>query len=108
MSANIEIKAIYQNLDRAHTIAISLGAQPSISQFQRDTYFQVESGRLKLREISDAAWLIPYIRPDHMAAKRSDYEIFDVRNPERTRNLLTQILGVSVVVEKHRDIYLLG
>src|SRR5215469_12579292 len=98
MSANIEIKATYQNLDRAHTIAISLGAQRSISQYQRDTYFRVEGGRLKLREISDAAWLIPYVRPNELAAKRSDYEIIEVRNPERTRNLLAQILGVSVVV----------
>jgi len=108
MSANIEIKAIYQNLERAHTIAISLGAEPGISQYQHDTYFRVESGRLKLREIADAAWLIPYIRPNELTAKRSDYEVMDVRNPERTRNLLAQILGVSVVVEKHREIYLLG
>ncbi|HZS43843.1 MAG TPA: class IV adenylate cyclase [Blastocatellia bacterium] len=107
MSSNIEIKAYYPNLEKAHTIAIGLGAKPSLSQYQRDTYFRVASGRLKLREIPDAAWLIPYIRPNDLSAKRSDYEVIDIANPSHTREMLAQMLGISVVVEKHREIYLL-
>ena len=107
MATNIEIKAVCPNLDKARLIAITLGAKPSLSQHQRDTYFTTPNGQLKLREIPGMTWLIPYTRPNELGAKRSDYEIISIDSPERTRGLLSQILGVSVVVEKERDIYLL-
>jgi adenylate cyclase class IV len=90
---------------------------------QRDTYFGVppdrarQGARLKLRErwaLTAAgpqrrgAQLIPYLRPNVAAPKRSDYSILDVEAPARVRSLLSGVLGVSAVVEKRRTVFLLG
>src|SRR5882724_10046016 len=107
MATNIEIKAVYPDLEKARLIAITLGAKPSLAQKQRDTYFTVPNGRLKMREIPGISWLIPYVRPNDPEAKRSNYELITVDAPEHTRALFTEILGVSVVVEKQREIFLL-
>lgn len=107
MATNIEIKAVYPNLEKAKLIAIRLGAKPSLPQHQRDTYFTVPNGRLKMREIPGISWLIPYVRPNDLEAKRSNYELLAIDAPEHTRELFTEILGVSVVVEKQREIFLL-
>src|SRR5438270_8524144 len=105
MATNIEIKAVYPDLDKARLIAITLGAKPSLCQKQRDTYFTVLNGRLKMREIPGISWLIPYVRANDLEAKRSNYEVISIDSPEHTRSLFSEILGVSVVVEKHREIF---
>ena len=107
MATNIEIKAVYPNLEKARLIAITLGAKPSLSQNQRDTYFAVPNGRLKMREIPGISWLIPYVRPNDLEAKRSNYEVIAIDSAEHTRALFSEILGVSVIVEKQREIFLL-
>ncbi|MEW6356985.1 MAG: class IV adenylate cyclase [Planctomycetota bacterium] len=108
MSANIEIKARYPDLAKARRIAVELGAEFLDRDHQVDTYFQVKSGRLKLRESStQGAHLIPYRRPDQSGPKRSDYEIIAVANPVRIREMLSEILGVAAVVDKAREIYFL-
>ena len=107
MATNIEIKAVYPDLEKARLIAITLGAKPSLAQNQRDTYFDVPNGRLKMREIPGISWLIPYVRPNDLEAKRSNYEVIAIDAPGHTRELFSEILGVSVVVEKQREIFLL-
>ena len=42
---------------------------------QRDTYFNVPHGRLKLREEGERAWLIPYDRSDAGEARLSRYRL---------------------------------
>lgn len=49
---NIEIKAIYHNLDQAKKIAIEIGAKYIGRDHQIDTYFYTPNGRLKMRESS--------------------------------------------------------
>jgi len=107
MSANIEIKARYPDLTKARRIAGDLGAELLDREHQVDTYFRVQSGRLKLRE-SDmrGAHLIPYRRPDRTGPKRSDYELIAIANPVRIREMLSDILGVIAVVDKIREIHL--
>lgn len=74
-----------------------------------DTYFVTRSGRLKLRESSlSGAQLIPYMRPDCTAPRRSDYALVPVDDPERVKALLTQLLGVHRIVRKEREILLVG
>ena len=48
---NIEIKATYTDRERAEQILNSLGAGPAGVFQQRDTYFNVSQGRLKLRQL---------------------------------------------------------
>ena len=103
---NIEIKARITNIEAAEAVAsrLSTDATP-LRCHQRDTYFNVPSGRLKLRQCGDRSELIYYVRRDQPGPKRSDYEISPVDQPEKTRSILGEALGIKVEVRKQRTIY---
>jgi predicted adenylyl cyclase CyaB len=77
---------------------------------QRDTYFNCLHGRLKLREIEGgSSQLIAYLRADRSEAKASDYHLLefpDADTARRLRKLLETSLGIAVVVEKTREVFL--
>ncbi len=107
MPANLELKARCPDLAaaRARTEALATGWLGVDRQV--DTYFRAPGGRLKLRESSlSGGQLIPYLRPDQQRARRSDYVVIPLPEPERTKALLTQVLGVHRVVSKRREIAL--
>lgn len=106
---NIEIKARYKDLEKGRRIARRLGARHLGRDHQVDTYFKTAAGRLKLRESSlSGGQLIPYLRSDRTGPKKSDYVLLPAGDPARTKRLLGALLGVDTVVEKRRDIYLVG
>jgi predicted adenylyl cyclase CyaB len=106
---NIEIKARYEDLSRARSIARRLRARFLGIDRQRDTYYRTRQGRLKLRESSQGgARLIPYHRPDRRGPKKSDYALLPVADPAQLKSLLRELLGISIVVDKVREIYLIG
>lgn len=74
---------------------------------QRDTYFRVPRGRLKLREEEGAAaHLIAYERPDLVGQRESRYRIVDVEQPDELVAALSSVLGVRVVIAKERRLFL--
>jgi homotetrameric cytidine deaminase len=76
---------------------------------QRDTYFAVPKGRLKLREQEPGgAVLIAYERPDDAAAHVSDYRLIPVADADagQLRAGLEAVAGVRVVVDKRRRLLL--
>jgi predicted adenylyl cyclase CyaB len=104
---NIEIKAHCQDTKRAEENLSSLGAGPAGSFHQKDTYFKVDKGRLKLCEMSaDEGHLIFYRRADVAGPKRSDYEIAFTTEPDALREMLRAVLGAWVEVEKTRQVWL--
>jgi predicted adenylyl cyclase CyaB len=106
---NIEIKARCADSKKAKSIAASLQAKHVGTDRQIDTYFKTGAGRLKLRESSlSGAQLIPYVRPDVAGPKKSDYTLIPVPDPSLCKKLLSDILGVETVVDKIREIYLIG
>lgn len=109
MSLNIEIKAYYPNINQGRDIAISIGAKYLGCEHQIDTYFKTANGRLKLREIYPAgtAILVPYIREDRADAKTSNYTLIEIKDIVAVKNLFSKVMGVDVIVEKDRHIYLL-
>lgn len=97
------------------------------TMFQRDTYFAAPRGRLKLREwrrevgeatavasAGDAeageqgAVLIAYDRPDEAGSRVSDYLLCPVPDPGALRAALDRSLGVRLVVEKRRGLWMWG
>ena len=105
---NIEIKAVYPNLEKAREVCRRLNAKFIGVDRQVDTYFTVPKGRFKLRESSlSGAFLIPYIRPNQEGPKKSDYGLIKVENAEHIKALLSQIFEINLVVKKSREIYLL-
>jgi predicted adenylyl cyclase CyaB len=106
---NIEIKAYYPDLAKARRIARKLKARFVGRARQVDTFYKVAQGRLKLRESSlKGAELIPYVRPNVRGPKTSQYVVLPVATPSKTKVLLKGLLGVEGVVEKTRDLFLLG
>jgi adenylate cyclase class 2 len=101
---------------------------------QRDTYFNVPAGRLKLREWSvqedlqrtsmhandhnnvqemyengtSGALLIAYTRPNEESSRISDYLISPIIDPTTFLPLLTTTLGTWMTIEKTRVLYRYG
>src|SRR4051812_32420655 len=106
---NIEIKAKYTDFDFAKEMAEKLSANFVGRDHQIDTYFHSKSGRLKLRESSlSGGQLVPYMRADQKGPKKSDYMVIPVEDTATCKRLLASVLGVQVVVDKLRDIFLVG
>jgi predicted adenylyl cyclase CyaB len=104
---NIELKARIADLAAARRAAASVATEYVGIERQIDTYFHCRNGRLKLREIEGiSAQLISYSRPDAGGPKPSDYQIVAVHDACRLKRLLEASLGVRVVVDKRREIFL--
>jgi adenylate cyclase class 2 len=104
---NLEIKSVCADLAAAREAAQQLAGPRAAILDQIDTYFQVPTGRLKLREINHtSAELIYYDRPDDFAARVSRYQIAPVVDPESLKALLVAALGVRAVVRKRRELFL--
>ena len=98
---NVEIKATDPDPARTLELALAAGADEQGVLVQRDTYFNVPEGRLKLREEDGAEpRLIPYRRADQL----SHYDL--VPAADGLREALESTLGVRVVVAKRRRLLL--
>jgi predicted adenylyl cyclase CyaB len=107
MPRNIELKARVAALDAARGTAQSLATAALGSMRQIDTYFRVPHGRLKLRQIDDrASQLIAYQRRDATEARASDYQIVPIADGELLKQALANTLGVQVVIDKTRELFL--
>ena len=102
---NIEIKAKSNDQDGIRKILESKNAEFKGIDHQIDTYFRVNSGRLKLREGQIENHLIHYQREDKEGPKQSDVILFNSNPQSSLKELLTKALGVLVVVDKKREIY---
>ena len=105
---NVELKARAEDLDTVRDAALELGAKPDGVFEQTDTFFETQAGLLKLRVTDSEAQLIPYLRAQKADAKRSDYALLPVEDPEHTKKLLTSLLGSWAEVRKRREVLLLG
>ena len=104
---NVELKARDPSPERSLDRARALGAEDRGELHQRDTYFAVPRGRLKLREQEPGgAELIAYERPDAAQARESRYRIAPVADPHALREALDAALGTTVVVDKRRHLLL--
>jgi adenylate cyclase, class 2 len=101
----IEIKARHKRLGRVREYLESHGAEFKGRDHQVDTYFQVKTGRLKLREGTIENSFIFYDRPIQSGPKRSDVVISRPSNPGALKTVLVAALPVRVVVDKQREIY---
>ena len=124
------------SLERIEDLACSAGANYISTLRQRDTYFPVPYGRLKLREWwrqedelrgpnsdeepsrpfaelgseagSSGATLIAYKRPDSEGSRMSDYLLSPVSESLTLRTVLAEALSTRVIIEKRRVLYQYG
>ena len=115
MPRNIELKARLADTQLTLERAAALGAGPPQVERQRDTYFRA-GRRFKLRErwqvsaAGDTAPIAPeliaYRRPDEAGARASDYVRLALAPDTGIRDVLALAVGVEVVVEKVRRVFL--
>lgn len=109
MARNIEIKAHANNFKRQLDAGAALSDHPLTTLLQEDTFFNVPSGRLKLRESPDSpAMLIFYNRINTQGPKLSDYHITETDDVAGLKSVLTKAYGVRAVVKKERSLYMSG
>ncbi|MGA9723324.1 MAG: class IV adenylate cyclase [Candidatus Binatus sp.] len=99
---NLEAKFRLIDLAKAEARATALGYARRATLNQRDTFFRVANGKLKLREENGSAVLIYYHRSEAGPLMLSDYEIVPVADPVRTLRILDSAIGTLAVVEKVR------
>ncbi len=104
---NIEFKAQCNNPEKIKKILASRNADYKGLDRQIDTYFKVNTGRLKLREGEIERALIYYSRKDTKEPKQSDVNLFpvDYKSSALLKEILTKSLDILVIVSKQRSIY---
>jgi predicted adenylyl cyclase CyaB len=103
---NVEIKVRVDALLPFRERLEAMGAAYTGTDTQRDTYFKVPEGRLKVREGTIEQGIIFYNRPDQAGPKPSRVERTDPGEAlAAVHAVLQAALPVDVVVEKTRSIY---
>jgi predicted adenylyl cyclase CyaB len=104
---NVELKARDPSPARSRRICLELGAEECETLWQRDTYFTVSTGRLKLREEQPGgAHVIQYDRDTRRQARESRYRIAPVRDAAAVLSVLQACLGMRVTVTKSRRLFI--
>ena len=102
---NFEFKARSSDINSAEKKLHSLSPKFIGEDHQVDTYFNVEKGRLKLREGNIENSLIYYERKDVAGSKQSDVLLYSFQPDSSLKGILTKVHGIKVVVDKRRRIY---
>jgi adenylate cyclase class 2 len=104
---NIELKA--HDPDPVHSLEVcrTLGAGDHDEIWQRDTYFQVANGGLKLREERPGPpHLIQFQRANEPQQRESRYRIIEVDDGAVLSAALADAIGIRVLVAKRRRLFL--
>ena len=104
---NLELKVKCKDHRSALAAVKKIGAKYEGILKQRDVYFNLSPGRLKLRSINDIKHqLIYYKRANRASAKFSSYYLSEITHPKRVKKLLKEILGIKVIVNKTRKLFI--
>ncbi len=105
MHINFEFKAKCEDLQYLENLLIQESPLFIGQDHQIDTYFNVTTGRMKLREGNIENALIHYERINTADAKQSDVLLYQHQPDIQLKQILTKALGIKVVVDKTRRIY---
>lgn len=101
----IEIKARSTQQEKVREILNSKKAIFKGIDHQIDSYFNVPNGRLKLREGNIENHLIHYHRNNQEGPKLSEVSLYKNQPDSSLKKILSDALGILVVVDKKREIY---
>lgn len=105
MHINYEFKARCTDINRMENILLKRNPLFIGVDHQTDTYFNVQTGRLKLREGTIENALIHYERTDVAGAKQSNVLLYQHAPHPALKQILIAALSVKVIVAKKRKIY---
>jgi len=105
---NIEFKAKAKDIAALEAILQQYNPRFIGEDRQVDTYFNVQTGRLKLREGNIENALIHYEREDFAGAKSSHVLLYQHQPDKTLKEILIKTLGIKVAVDKRRKIYFIN
>ncbi len=106
---NLELKAKCSSLESVRRQLVNIKAEYRETVEQIDTYFNAPKGRVKLREIDGGkAYLVYYERPNGAESRFSTYQMWDIPSPGAFKEIMSTVLGMKVIVEKLRELWLYG
>lgn len=106
---NIELKIRVNNFREIQKILKLINAQFCDNLNQKDTYFNSQKGRLKIREVNNINFeLIYYHRPNKSGLKISNYSRISLTKIQfkKLKSILVSSLGIKVVIFKKRKLWL--
>ena len=102
---NIEIKAKCADTSPVKNYLVCHGAIFKGIDEQTDTYFNVNDGRLKLREGNIENNLIYYNRNNQTGPKSSHFHLVKIDDAKALKEVLEISCGIKMIVRKRRAIY---
>ena len=106
MPKNFEIKCRIRNLSEIKKILVSDRSYKYSIEKQKDIYYKVKSGRLKLRIINEKnSDLIYYNRKEKNRERVSNFVISSTINFKELNFIMTKQFEVMVIVNKKREIF---
>ena len=105
---NIEFKAKAKDVTALEAILLQLNPLFIGEDHQIDTYFNIQTGRLKLREGNIENALIYYEREDFAGAKSSHILLYQHQPDKTLKEILIKTLGIKAIVDKKRKIYFIN
>jgi len=102
---NVEIKAKCNNPSFVRNYLLNHNAVFKGLDEQTDTYFNVDNGRLKLREGTIENNLIFYNRNNQAGPKSSHFHLVKIDDAKGLKEVLGKSCGVKMIVRKRREIY---
>jgi predicted adenylyl cyclase CyaB len=107
---NYEIKTPVTNYSAVRSAVMKLFEKNKITkkkEIQKDIYYSVPSGRLKLRIINKKhGTLISYLRKESKKLRVSNYLLTNTKDFDNLHRTLSLLFPVLVTVEKVREIFL--
>lgn len=105
---NIEFKARTNDVLAAEKTLQQHNPKYIGEDHQTDTYYNVDNGRLKLREGNIENALIHYERENTAGSKSSQVILYRHQQDKNLKAILAKALGIKAVVDKKRKIYFIG
>ncbi len=105
MPKNLEIKVKLSSHNEVKTILIKNKIHFEGLLIQKDIYYKVDKGILKLRIENDNQTLIFYDRNEKSKKRWSDYHLLEINKTDGNK-YLKRFLGVLTIVNKKRELYL--
>ena len=105
MGKNLELKIKVESHDEFIKILSEARAVDKGLLNQKDIYYKINEGLLKLRIQNGEFYLIKYIRDENTLTRWSKYEIMEIKS-NNAEDFLETLFDIEIIVEKERRFFL--
>ena len=107
MPINLELKIKIDSIDSLTEKLKSINAKQDSILLQKDIYYKIPDGLLKLRIENETKTLIYYNRDELSENRWSDYNLLKIED-DNAEDFLSKLFTVEAVVEKKRKLFWLN